>query len=46
MAEPNDLTPIPRKKLKKLQKKIKGKGGSPYQEPDYDFFKNDNDGPV
>ncbi len=37
MAEPYDLTPIPKKKLKKLQKKLKGKGGSPY-----DYFKEDN----
>jgi len=41
MAEPYDLTPIPKKKLKKLQKKSKGKGGSPY-----DYFKEDNNGPV
>ena len=41
MAEPYDLTPIPKKKLKKLQKELKGKGGSPY-----DPFKNDNKGPV
>tara|TARA_B100000242_G_scaffold281546_1_gene241914 strand:- start:52 stop:192 length:141 start_codon:yes stop_codon:yes gene_type:complete len=46
MAEPYDLTPIPKKKLKKLQKKLKGKGGSPYEQPDFDFFGKDNDGPV
>jgi len=32
---------IPKKILKKLQKKLKGKGGSPY-----DYFKEDNNGPV
>ena len=31
MAEPYDLTPIPKKKLKKMQKDMKGKGGSPGQ---------------
>ena len=31
MAEPYDLTPIPKKKLKKIQKGLKGKGGSPGQ---------------
>ena len=41
MAEKYDLTPIPKNKLKKMQKNLKGKGGSPY-----DYFKNDNDGPV
>ena len=46
MAEPYDLTPIPKKKLKKLQKKLKGKGGSPYEQGDFDFFGKDNNGPV
>ena len=41
MAEPYDLTPIPKKKLKKLQKKVEGKGGSPY-----DYFKEDNNNVV
>ena len=31
MAEPYDLTPIPKKKLKKMQKNLKGKGASPGQ---------------
>jgi len=31
MAEPYDLTPISKKKLKKMQKDMKGKGGSPQQ---------------
>ncbi len=32
MAEPYDLTPIPKKKLKKMQKDMKGnKGHSPYE---------------
>ena len=31
MAEPYDLTPISKKKLKKMQKDLKGKGGSPGQ---------------
>ena len=31
MAEPYDLTPIKPKKLKKMQKDMKGKGGSPGQ---------------
>ena len=46
MAEPYDLTPIPKNKLKKMQKKLKGKGGSVSEQPDFDFFQRDNDGPV
>ena len=41
MAEPYDLTPIPKKKLKKMQKDMKGKGGSPgqpYKKDSIDIF--------
>ncbi len=41
MAEPYDLTPIPKKKLKKMQKDMKGKGGSPgqpYKKASLDIF--------
>ena len=41
MAEKYDLTPIPKKKLKNMQKNLKGKGGGAY-----DYFKNDNYYPV
>ena len=46
MAEPYDLTPIPKKKVKKMQKKKYGKGGSPGQKTDIDYFSEDNKGTV
>ena len=46
MAEPYDLTPIANKKLKKMQKKLYGKGGAPGQKTDIDYFREDNKGPV
>ena len=50
MAEPYDLTPIPKKKWKKMQKDMKGKGGSPgqtYKKAQVtDYFSIDNDYPV
>ena len=46
MAEPYDLTPIPKKKLEIMQKKMYGKGGAPGQQADIDYFSEDNKGPV
>ena len=41
MAEKYDPTPVSKKKLKKMQQTLKGKGGVPF-----DIFKGDNFGPV